>query len=123
MSSCPPLHAVEYCWVVRVLAILALFIAAAAQAVAGTFESDIRPLLQKRWTRFAMRLTAQQAEQLVQKAASKRLSTMHVQSHGSAATDGWALERQGYRTADIYETEMRKVGTIEMGDAVVAAMK
>ena len=30
---------------------------------------------------------------------------------------------QGYRTADIYETEMRKVGTIEMGDAVVAAMK
>ena len=30
---------------------------------------------------------------------------------------------QGYRTADIDETEMRKVGTIEMGDAVVAAMK
>lgn len=57
------------------------------------------PLLQKRWTRFAMRLTAQQAEQLVQRAASKRLSTMHVQSHGAAATDGWALERQGYREA------------------------
>src|SRR4249920_809058 len=30
---------------------------------------------------------------------------------------------QGYRTADIYETEMRRVGTTEMGDAVVAAMK
>jgi 3-isopropylmalate dehydrogenase len=30
---------------------------------------------------------------------------------------------QGYRTADIYATEMRRVSTIEMGDAVVAAMK
>ena len=30
---------------------------------------------------------------------------------------------QGYRTADIYETEMRRVSTTEMGDAVVAAMK
>ncbi len=30
---------------------------------------------------------------------------------------------QGYRTADIYETEMRRVGTIEMGDAVIAAMQ
>ncbi len=30
---------------------------------------------------------------------------------------------QGYRTADIYETEMRRVGTREMGDAVVAAMR
>jgi 3-isopropylmalate dehydrogenase len=30
---------------------------------------------------------------------------------------------QGYRTADIYETEMRRVSTIEMGDAVVAAMQ
>jgi 3-isopropylmalate dehydrogenase len=29
---------------------------------------------------------------------------------------------QGYRTADIYETETRRVGTIEMGDAVVAAL-
>ncbi len=29
---------------------------------------------------------------------------------------------QGYRTADIYETEMRRVGTVEMGDAVVAAL-
>ncbi len=29
---------------------------------------------------------------------------------------------QGYRTADIYETEMRRVGTSEMGDAVAAAL-
>ncbi|SEK85970.1 hypothetical protein SAMN05216359_103368 [Roseateles sp. YR242] len=55
------------------------------------------PLLQKRWTRFALRLNPQQAEQLVQRAAHKRLSTVRVQSHGIAATEGWALERQGYR--------------------------
>ncbi len=30
---------------------------------------------------------------------------------------------QGYRTADIYATEMRRVGTSEMGDAVVAALR
>ena len=30
---------------------------------------------------------------------------------------------QGYRTADIHQTELRRVGTNEMGDAVVAAMK
>jgi len=30
--------------------------------------------------------------------------------------------RQGYRTADIYEDGARKVGTVEMGDAVVAAL-
>lgn len=30
---------------------------------------------------------------------------------------------QGYRTADICETEMRRVGTSEMGDAVVAALR
>jgi 3-isopropylmalate dehydrogenase len=30
---------------------------------------------------------------------------------------------QGYRTADIYQTEMRRVGTVEMGDAVAAAMQ
>ena len=56
------------------------------------------PLLQKRWTRFARQLTAEQAESLVQRAASKRLSNVRVQSH-AAATDGWALDRQGFRTA------------------------
>ena len=30
---------------------------------------------------------------------------------------------QGLRTADICETEMRRIGTAEMGDAVVAAMQ
>jgi 3-isopropylmalate dehydrogenase len=29
---------------------------------------------------------------------------------------------QGYRTGDIYEAGTRKVGTIEMGDAVIAAL-
>jgi 3-isopropylmalate dehydrogenase len=29
---------------------------------------------------------------------------------------------QGYRTGDIYEPGMRKVGTREMGDAVLAAL-
>jgi 3-isopropylmalate dehydrogenase len=31
--------------------------------------------------------------------------------------------QQGYRTPDIYEHETRKVGTVEMGDAVVAALQ
>ena len=31
--------------------------------------------------------------------------------------------KQGYRTADIYETGTRKVGTEEMGDAVVTALR
>jgi 3-isopropylmalate dehydrogenase len=31
--------------------------------------------------------------------------------------------QQGYRTPDIHEAETRKVGTVEMGDAVVAALK
>jgi 3-isopropylmalate dehydrogenase len=30
--------------------------------------------------------------------------------------------RQGYRTGDIFEDGMKKVGTVEMGDAVVAAL-
>jgi 3-isopropylmalate dehydrogenase len=29
---------------------------------------------------------------------------------------------EGYRTADIHETETRRVGTVEMGDRVVAAL-
>ncbi|MGH8667038.1 MAG: isocitrate/isopropylmalate family dehydrogenase, partial [Burkholderiales bacterium] len=31
--------------------------------------------------------------------------------------------QQGYRTADIHEAEARQVGTAEMGDAVVAALR
>jgi 3-isopropylmalate dehydrogenase len=30
---------------------------------------------------------------------------------------------QGYRTADIHEAETRKIGTVEMGEAVVAALR
>jgi len=59
-----------------------------------------QPLVQKRWTRFALQLTAAQAEGLVQRAAAKRLCPVHVQAHARAgATEGWALERGGYRAA------------------------
>jgi 3-isopropylmalate dehydrogenase len=34
-----------------------------------------------------------------------------------------AVLAQGYRTGDIYEAGTRRVGTREMGDAVIAAMK
>jgi len=34
-----------------------------------------------------------------------------------------AVLAQGYRTGDIYEAGTRGVGTREMGDAVIAAMK
>jgi hypothetical protein len=57
-------------------------------------------LVQKRWARFALQLTAAQAEALVQRAAAKRLSTVHVQQHAlPRATEGWALERRGFRAA------------------------
>ncbi|MET0518683.1 MAG: hypothetical protein ABW005_07595 [Burkholderiaceae bacterium] len=56
-----------------------------------------QPLLQKRWARFALQLKPAQAESLVQRAAAKGLSTVHVQQHAQAgATEGWALERRGY---------------------------
>lgn len=56
-----------------------------------------QPLLQKRWARFALQLTAAQTEALVQRAAAKRLATMHVQQHAlPSATEGWALERRGF---------------------------
>lgn len=57
-------------------------------------------LVQKRWARFALQLSPAQAETLVQRAAAKRLSTTHVQQHAlPRATEGWALERRGFRTA------------------------
>ena len=60
-------------------------------------DAWIQPLVQKRWACFARRLTATQAERLVLHSAAKRLSTVHVQTHDSAAsTDGWALAQQGY---------------------------
>ncbi len=49
-------------------------------------------LVQRRWSRFALRLSACQAEQLVQRAAAKRLCPVHVQQHDApAATEGWGL--------------------------------
>ncbi len=57
-------------------------------------------LVMKRWTRFALRLSAAQAEALVQRAAAKRLATVHVQRHAPPrATEGWALEQRGFRAA------------------------
>ncbi len=53
------------------------------------------PLVQKRWTRFALQLTAEQAENLVERAAAKKLSPVHIQRHDDA-TDGWALASRGY---------------------------
>ena len=53
------------------------------------------PLVQKRWTRFALQLTPEQAENLVERAAAKKLSPVHVQRHDDA-TDGWALATGGY---------------------------
>ena len=53
------------------------------------------PLVQKRWTRFALQLTPEQAEALVERAAAKKLCPVHIQRHDDA-TDGWALATQGY---------------------------
>lgn len=53
------------------------------------------PLVQKRWVRFALQLTPEQAEALVERAAAKKLSPVHVQRHDDA-TDGWALATGGY---------------------------
>lgn len=53
------------------------------------------PLVQKRWTRFALQLSAEQAENLVERAAAKKLCPVHVQRHDDA-TDGWALASGGY---------------------------
>jgi len=53
------------------------------------------PLVQKRWARFALQLTAEQAENLVERAAAKKLSPVHIQRHDDA-TDGWALATAGY---------------------------
>ena len=54
-----------------------------------------QPLVLKRWTRFALQLTPEQAESLVERAAAKKLSPVHVQRHDDA-TEGWALETRGY---------------------------
>lgn len=53
------------------------------------------PLVHKRWTRFALQLVPEQAEALVERAAAKKLSPVHVQRHDDG-TDGWALATGGY---------------------------
>lgn len=53
------------------------------------------PLVHKRWVRFATQLTPEQAENLVERAAAKKLCPVHVQRHDDA-TDGWALATGGY---------------------------
>jgi len=54
-----------------------------------------QPLVLKRWTRFALQLTPDQAEALVERAAARKLSPVHIQRHDDA-TDGWALATSGY---------------------------
>ena len=58
-------------------------------------------LVQKRWTRFALQLSAATAERIVERAAQLHLAPMmHVQQHETqSATEGWALERGGYAGA------------------------
>jgi hypothetical protein len=53
------------------------------------------PLVQKRWTRFALQLTPAQAEALVDRAVAKKLCPVHVQRHDDG-TDGWARAPGGY---------------------------
>jgi hypothetical protein len=61
-------------------------------------DAWMQPLVQKRWARFALQLSAAQTEALVRRAAAQRLlSSVCVQQHGTAgATEGWALEHQGF---------------------------
>ncbi|MBQ0935795.1 hypothetical protein [Ideonella paludis] len=57
------------------------------------------PRLMRCWQRFALQLTAEQAEDLVTQAARKGLvgHTQQVQIHApEQATEGWALESGGY---------------------------
>ena len=56
-----------------------------------------QPLVMKRWTRFALQLHPEQAEALVERAAARKLSPVHVQRHDDA-TEGWALATGGYAT-------------------------
>jgi len=69
------------------------------------------PLVQRRWTQFAQALTADQAEQLVARAAVQDLSPLKVQRHSaSSATEGWALEQGGFQgaaTVDRHRSAMR----------------
>lgn len=55
------------------------------------------PLVMKRWSLFARLLTPQQCEDLLSRAAARKLSTQHIeQLPAEQATDGWQLESRGY---------------------------
>lgn len=55
------------------------------------------PLVLKRWTAFARLLTAEQCEDLVARATTKKLGSLRVQQlPDDTATDGWNLESRGY---------------------------
>jgi hypothetical protein len=55
------------------------------------------PLVMKRWTGFARLLTAQQCEDLLSKAAARKLAPQHIeQIPDSQATEGWQVESKGY---------------------------
>ncbi len=57
-------------------------------------------LIQKRWARFALQLSAAQALALVHRAAALGLATARILQHTrSHATDGWALESKGGEAA------------------------
>lgn len=55
------------------------------------------PLVNKRWTQFALQLTPDQAEVLVDRAGALRLSALRIQRHAEG-TEGWALESEGYQS-------------------------
>lgn len=66
-----------------------------------------QPQVIRRWQRFASRLNAEQAEQLVARAVKLGLAGKEsmVQLHGAAqATEGWALETGGYGRSSVTRT-------------------
>ena len=55
------------------------------------------PLVNQRWQRLALRLTADDCERIARQAADRGLAGAGVRwLSGEAATDGWALETGGY---------------------------
>jgi hypothetical protein len=71
-----------------------------AQATRWTLEDAWRDALVLRcWSRFANQLTAAQAERIVLRADLPRLNGQRAQAFTPVeATEGWELERGGYRT-------------------------
>lgn len=60
-------------------------------------DAWLDPLTQKRWAKFALQLTSQQAEKLLASAALKFPCKMKIQQFSQpSATEGWALEQQGF---------------------------